>query len=82
MNAALKQICCCSWKGDVRIREDATCAVHGIDQTVRARREMDGAIRATAEGLRDLRTQAMSAIHLYRRTKRRLIDMRKQREAL
>lgn len=82
MNAALKQICCCSWKGDVRVRDDAMCAVHGVDQTIKARRELQGQIGATAEGLRHLRTEAMTALNLYRRTKRRLIDMRKQLESL
>lgn len=82
MNAALKQICACSWKGDIRVREDATCPVHGIDQSARARRQLDGEIRATAEGLRDLRSEAMSALHLYRRAKRRLIDLKKRQEAL
>lgn len=82
MNAALRQICCCSWKGDVRVREDAMCAIHGIDPNTKARRTLEGEIGATAEGLRDQRSVALDALHRYRRTKRHLIDLRKRLEAL
>jgi hypothetical protein len=82
MNAALRQICCCSYKGDVRVREDAMCAIHGLDQQTKQRDQLDGQILACAEGLRDARSAAMAALHLYRRTKKRLADLRKQREAM
>jgi len=82
LNAALKQICCCSWKGDVRVREDATCAVHGIDPSTRERARLEGEVRATAEGLRDQRSVAMAALFRYRRTKRHLIALRKRLECL
>jgi hypothetical protein len=82
MNAALRQICCCSYKGDVRVREDAMCPVHGNDQRARERDLLDGQILATTEGLRDARSEAMAALHYYRRTKRRLLELKARREAM
>jgi hypothetical protein len=82
MNAALRQLCCCSYKGDVRVREDANCAIHGLDQRTRERLKLEGEVLALREGVRDCRTDAMTAIHRYRSAKRKLSERLARLEAM
>jgi hypothetical protein len=82
VNAALRQICCCSYKGDIRVREDAMCPVHGLDQKTRERLKLEGEVLALREGVRDCRTDAMTAIHRYRSAKRKLTERLARLEAM
>jgi hypothetical protein len=82
MNAALRQICCCSWMGEVRVREDAHCAIHGLDKATLERSRLEGELLATAEALRDQRTEAMAALHAYRRTKKQFFELKARQDAL
>jgi hypothetical protein len=79
MNAALKQICSCRWDhaSDTRLTTDPQCAVHGEDtEAVRQRTRKQGELLALQEGLRDQRSDAMAALHLYRRTKRKFFALK------
>jgi hypothetical protein len=79
MNAALKQICSCTWEGEIRVKEGLDCPVHGIDyEAQRQRTRKQGELLALQEALRDQRSEAMAALHLYRRTKRKFFALKDQ----
>lgn len=81
MNAALKQICCCRWQGEVRVSKDMNCAVHGVDgEALRNRDRAWGEVMACQEALRDI--DADIAVLTKRREKihARMIAAQKQME--
>jgi hypothetical protein len=79
MNAALKQICCCPWNGEVRLRDEAECAVHGIDyEAARVRQRKQGELLALQEAMRLQHADAMTALHQYNRSKRRMRELKNE----
>lgn len=84
MNAALRQICSCTWDhaAEVITRPDPLCAVH--DPSAEARRirmlksEREGAVMA----VRSHRVEALTWFRRYRRAKQRLVKLNEQLEGL
>lgn len=80
MNAALRQICSCTWDhgAAVIIRRDPLCAVHDESAEARRIRMLKGEREGAARAVREHRVEALTWFRRYRRSKQRLADLNKQ----